>query len=172
MLRASRSFPVAALLAIGIVWPTAGMAQESDLSTLSFEELLLVEVEPVFGASRRLQPVTEAPASITIVTEEDIRRFGYRTLADILESVRGWYVTGDRNYDYVGVRGFSVPGDYSTRVRIRDSAFWIMVLGRAGRSGLTGGRRSVRRRRLSSACGSSRRMTSRGWGSFFPDRMA
>ncbi|HET9371266.1 MAG TPA: TonB-dependent receptor, partial [Vicinamibacterales bacterium] len=103
--------------AAGLALPAAAAAQQqSSLSSLSLEELMRLEVEPVFGASRRLQPVTEAPASITIVTAEDIRLFGYRTLADILRSARGLYVTWDRNYHYAGVRGFSVPGDYSTRV--------------------------------------------------------
>ncbi len=89
-----------------------------------------VQVEPVFGATKRVQPVTEAPSSVTIVTADDIARFGYRTLADILRGVRGLYVTDDRNYSYVGVRGFDRPGDYNTRVlvlvdghRVNDDVF-------------------------------------------------
>jgi iron complex outermembrane receptor protein len=33
-----------------------------------------------------------------------------------LRGLAGFYVTDDRNYSYVGVRGFGRPGDYSTRV--------------------------------------------------------
>lgn len=90
-------------------------AQESILD-LTIEELMDVTVERVFGASKRLQPVTEAPSSVTIVTAEDIDRMGYRSLAEILRGVRGFYVSYDRNYSYLGARGFSLPGDYNTRV--------------------------------------------------------
>jgi outer membrane receptor for ferrienterochelin and colicins len=86
------------------------------LTQMSLEDLMRLQVEPVFGASKRLQPVTEAPASVTIVTAEDISRHGWRTVADILRNVRGFYVTYDRNYSYIGVRGFALPGDYNTRV--------------------------------------------------------
>ena len=101
-----------------------------DLGKTDIEALMGIEVEKVFGASERLQPVTEAPASVTIVTARDIARYGYRTLADILRSVRSFYVSNDRNYSYVGVRGFSRPGDYNTRVllivnghRINDAVY-------------------------------------------------
>ena len=79
---------------------------------------MAVEVETVFGASKREQRVTEAPSSVTILTAHDIRTFGWRTLADALGSVRGFYTTYDRNYTYVGVRGFGRPSDYNNRVLV------------------------------------------------------
>jgi iron complex outermembrane receptor protein len=96
----------------------AASPQQTTLPTMSLEDLMHVKVEPVFGASKRLQPVTEAPASVTIITADEIQRYGYHTLADILRSVRGLYVTYDRNYSYLGARGFSLPGDYNTRVLV------------------------------------------------------
>ncbi len=75
-----------------------------------------VEVQTVVSASRYRQKVSEAPSSVTIITSEDVRKYGYRTLADILRSVRGFYTTYDRNYQYLGVRGFGRPGDYNTRI--------------------------------------------------------
>lgn len=126
-------------LAMGLAAPglaAAGPQQPSDLRSLELADLLNVRVEPVFGASWRSQPVTEAPAAVTIVTAEEIARHGYRTLADILRSVRGFYVTYDRNYSYVGVRGVSEPGDYNTRVlllvdghRINDNIFEQALVG-------------------------------------------
>ena len=83
-----------------------------------------------------MQKVTEAPSSVTIITADEIRGFGHRTLADVLRTVRGFYVTYDRNYSYLGVRGFSRPGDYNARVllqvdghRLNDNVFGSALIG-------------------------------------------
>ncbi len=87
------------------------------LSQLSEEEAMLFqEIPSVFGASKYEQKVTEAPSSVSIVTAQEIKKYGYRTLADILGSIRGFYISYDRNYHYLGVRGFTRPGDYNTRI--------------------------------------------------------
>jgi iron complex outermembrane receptor protein len=104
--------------------PPAGPSEGDDRKTspdqylrgLSLEELMEIEVQTVVSASRYRQKVSEAPSSVTIITAEDIRKFGYRTLADILRSVRGFYTTYDRNYQALGVRGFGRLGDYNTRI--------------------------------------------------------
>ncbi|MFZ4854951.1 MAG: TonB-dependent receptor plug domain-containing protein [Desulfuromonadaceae bacterium] len=100
----------------GTAWCEAPVIEaRADLSELSMEQLMQIEVENVVTASRFTQQVTEAPASMSVVTGDDIRKYGYRTLADILRSVPGLYVTYDRNYSYLGARGFSRPGDYNSR---------------------------------------------------------
>jgi iron complex outermembrane receptor protein len=100
------------------------------------EMVLFGEIPSVFGASRFDQKITDAPASVTIITASDIKKFGYRTLAEVLQSVGGFYTTYDRNYSYLGVRGFGSPGDYNTRVlllldghRINDGVFDSALIG-------------------------------------------
>ena len=117
--------------------PPGALGQEAaPLGDLSIEDLLDLEVDTVVGASKYRQRVSEAPASVTIVTAEDIRRQHYRSIADVLRSVRGFYVTYDRNYHYVGTRGFVRPGDYNSRIlvlvdghRLNDNVFGGALIG-------------------------------------------
>ncbi|MET0533169.1 MAG: TonB-dependent receptor [Steroidobacter sp.] len=103
---------------VALACARAASADSGDLTALSLEQLMDMNVHSVYGASKYEQRVTQAPSSISIVTAEDIRRFGYGSLADVLSGVRGLYVTNDRNYTYLGMRGFLRPGDYSTRVLV------------------------------------------------------
>jgi len=122
-----------------LVFPLQAYSQsdlkEPPIST-SKETILFQEIPSVYGASKYEQKVTEAPSSISIVTASEIKKYGYRTLADILRSIRGFFVTYDRNYSFVGVRGFNRPGDYNTRVlllidghRINENIFNSMSAG-------------------------------------------
>src|ERR1017187_7525511 len=87
----------------------------TDLTALSLESLMQIEVPKVYAASKVEQKVTQAPASITIITADDVKKFGYRTLGDVLQSVQGFNVSYDRNYDFVGARGVSL-GDFNSRI--------------------------------------------------------
>ena len=91
---------------------------QKDLSQLSLEELMNIKVDVVYGASKFQQKVTEAPSSITIITADEIQKYGYRTLYDLLQSVPGFYGSYDRNYSYVGMEGISRPTDYNTHLLI------------------------------------------------------
>ena len=53
---------------------------------LSKEELLFLDVPIVVTASKKEQFLTEAPATVTIITAEDIRQSGFTTIPDILRS--------------------------------------------------------------------------------------
>jgi outer membrane receptor protein involved in Fe transport len=104
-----------------------------DLTRLDLEQLMNLDVET---ASRFPQKRSEAPSAVTVVSSSDIRNYGYRTLADILSSIRGLYVRYDSIYSYLGVSGFGRPGDYNSRVlllidgyRVNDSVYNTAPLG-------------------------------------------
>lgn len=115
MNRICRLLPLQPLLATaflaGAFWAPFALADhdESDL----FRNIVTVE-----AASRFEQPNNEAPASVSVITSRDIERYGYRTLGALLDSVRGFSLTGDRNYSYLGVRGFPRAGSYNTRILV------------------------------------------------------
>ena len=91
----------------------ASNSSAEDLTNLSIEQLLNVEV---ISASRLGQKVSQTPSSVSVLTASDIRTFGWRTLAEALNAMRGLYTSNDRNYSYLGVRGFMHPNDYNSRV--------------------------------------------------------
>src|SRR5512133_148263 len=87
----------------------------TDLTELPLERLLELDVPKVSGASKFEQKTTEAPSSVTVISGEEITRYGHRTLADVLQSVQGFNVSYDRNYSFLGSRGISL-GDFNSRV--------------------------------------------------------
>jgi iron complex outermembrane receptor protein len=82
---------------------------------IPFEDLIPRLVPIVEGAVKRPQLITEAPSSVTVVSSDEIKKYGHRTLADVLQSVRGLHVTSDRNHSFLGNRGFNL-GDFNSRV--------------------------------------------------------
>jgi iron complex outermembrane receptor protein len=101
--------------------PVSTHAQDElslEASSFGEESILFQDIPSVFGASKYEQKVTEAPSSVSIVTEDEIKKYGYETLTDILASMRGFYSKDDRNYEYIGVRGFGVPEDYNSRILV------------------------------------------------------
>lgn len=92
-------------------------AQEpSNPTALSIEELLDTKV---YSASKYEQKVSDAPSSIVVISAEEIRRYGYRSLMEVLATLPGFYVSGYNNYASVGVRGFSPPGNANSRILLQ-----------------------------------------------------
>jgi outer membrane receptor for ferrienterochelin and colicins len=137
---AQRALALVLLCLLALLASTRASAQKKDetpdVLDMSLEDLMALDIDSVSGVSGFKQKVTEAPASVTIITSEEIQRYGYRTLADILRNVRGFYVSNDRNYSYLGVRGYGLPGDYNSRItllidghRLNDNIFDAALIG-------------------------------------------
>jgi iron complex outermembrane recepter protein len=97
----------AALLAA--LWPAVVVGQSSNalelLKEMSLEELVNVEVT---STSRSTEPAAEAAASIHVITAQDIRRSGARTIAEALRLAPNLEVaqSGARSWA-ISARGFN-----------------------------------------------------------------
>jgi iron complex outermembrane receptor protein len=94
--------------------PTPPPKQATDTISNDLEQLMKIEI--VVAGSKRAQESRDVASSVSVVTAADIKEHGYRTLADVLRTLPGFYVSNDRNYSYIGIRGFSRPGDWNARV--------------------------------------------------------
>lgn len=98
-------------------------AQDTEKTHSDLDSLLNVEVPTtsrsafqVSTASKGDQTADEVASAVIVVTAADIERHAYKTIAEALNSVAGFYVTDDRSYTFVGVRGFSRPSDFNNRL--------------------------------------------------------
>lgn len=82
--------------------------EEPAKGEISAEELLFMEIPVVVTASRKEQPVTEAPAAVTVVSAEEIRQSGALTIPDVLRMVSGVdVITFSVRDQQVGIRGMN-----------------------------------------------------------------
>ena len=107
-------FGVVVLCTLGAV---CGYAQASK-SSGGPDDALLGTLPVVEAAALHTQTLEEAPANVTIVTAEDIRKYGYRSLSEALSSVRGLFFSYDHMMHFVGMRGMSAPNDFNTRLLV------------------------------------------------------
>jgi len=114
--------------------PTPPPKQAIDTITNDLEQLMKIEI--VVAGSKRAQESRDVASSVSVVTAAEIREHGYRTLADVLRTLPGFYVSNDRNYSYIGVRGFSRPGDWNSRIllllnglRTNDNVYDLAYIG-------------------------------------------
>jgi len=121
------AWPLAAALLCALLPLQEPAAQAPDPSrdanagpALSFEQLGSLEVK---GVSKALERVLDAPAVVSIISASDIHAYGYRTLADALNSVPGMLTYGDGAYAYLGVRGFAPINSYNSRVLLLIDGF-------------------------------------------------
>jgi hypothetical protein len=77
--RLSNGQKVLRLVTIFALAANATAQQEAkDLSEASLEELTNIQV---YSASKHMQRTSDAPSSVTVITSDEIQRYGYRSLA-------------------------------------------------------------------------------------------
>lgn len=96
---------------------TVGRAQNNEaldsLYSLSLEDLLNIQVTT---ASKKAERISDIPASIVLITREDIEAAGYQNIEEIFANVTGMYQVNDYLWfgtDNFGVRGFYTNGTFS-----------------------------------------------------------
>ena len=75
-----------------------------ELEDLDLSALLDINIT-VVSATKLATSLNEVPSIVTVVTQRDIRRWGYRTVAEVLERTLGFYVVDDHITPNVAVRG-------------------------------------------------------------------
>ncbi len=78
--------------------------QGSAVDSLDLVKVLNVEVST---ASKRAESLDDAPAVITVVTRSEIERWGYQSVAEVLDHTVGFYLTDDHILPNAAVRGMT-----------------------------------------------------------------
>lgn len=116
-------------LMVGLLWqPALALADEATLS----EKAYLSELPVVLTVSRLAQPQSEAPASVTVIDREMIRRSGAREVAELLHLVPGFIVSHFNG----GARPYAT---YHADFDAYNRHLQVYVDGRSLYSGLIGG---------------------------------
>jgi outer membrane receptor protein involved in Fe transport len=78
----------------------------------------LVASDLVEAASRLSERAEDAPASVSLISSQELRAMRYPTLAEAVRGTRGVYLTDDRGYTVLGFRGLAIPGSYGKRTLV------------------------------------------------------
>jgi outer membrane receptor protein involved in Fe transport len=81
-------------------------------------DLSLTPLREVAAASRFAESIEDAPSSVSIIDSQELRAFGYPTIAESLRGVRGFYLSNDHAYASAGIRGLGEPNDYGNRLLV------------------------------------------------------
>ena len=92
---------VALTLALASMTATAAYAQDVDTSEETTTDLGTI----VISASGFEQQIKDAPASISVVTREDLEKKSYKDIVDVVKDIPGVYVTGGAGTQDISIRG-------------------------------------------------------------------
>lgn len=130
------------ITASAVIAAPAGVETSAIQTAPSLEQLLstpLTDVPrqiEVSTAARYAQSSSRSVNVTYVVTSADIEQFQWQTLAQILQSLPGLYVSSDGGFFYIGVRGLGQPGDFNSRllflldgVRLNENIYDAGLLG-------------------------------------------
>ncbi|CAN5683069.1 hypothetical protein BH11MYX1_BH11MYX1_08310 [soil metagenome] len=86
---------------------------QSDLRDLPMSTL-----RQVSAASRSTELIEDAPASVSIISAQELEAFAYPTVLEALRGTRGVSPTYDSIYGNITVRGLGQPNDYTNRLLV------------------------------------------------------
>jgi outer membrane receptor protein involved in Fe transport len=98
------------ILILSILYSATAFAEKLIVLDEEMQELLnldLEELTTVSVASKKEETIDDAPGIITVVTADDIKRYGYRNLRDILDRQTHMQIVGSQLFphDRVSLRG-------------------------------------------------------------------
>ncbi|MCA2012246.1 TonB-dependent receptor [Cereibacter sphaeroides] len=93
-----------AVAAFAVAYPAALMAQTTEDDTVDLGRIVVT-------AAGVEQNIADAPASITVISREELESGAYRDLSDALREVQGLVTTGVANEQDIQIRG--LPGSYT-----------------------------------------------------------
>jgi iron complex outermembrane receptor protein len=101
------------IVTIAVASATHQNAQAQSSVDLPLDALLSTKIST---AAKYDQQMSEIAASVTVISSEEIERYGWTTFDELLSAIRGLYITNDREYSSLGVRGISRPTDSNSRL--------------------------------------------------------
>jgi outer membrane receptor protein involved in Fe transport len=81
-------------------------------------DLVMTPERSVSAASRENESIDDAPASVTVITSQELEAFAYPTILEALRGVRGYAVNYDSTYGNAAVRGLGQANDFSNRLLV------------------------------------------------------
>lgn len=87
-------------------------------SQSDLRDIVLVPERSVSAASREVESIEDAPASVTVISAQELEAFAYPTILEALRGVRGYAVNFDSVYGNAAVRGLGTANDFSNRLLV------------------------------------------------------
>ena len=94
-------------------------SEDNSIEKMSLEELMNITV---VTAGKIPERIGDIPASVVVITHEEIMNYGYQSITEILESTPGLYLVNDYLEQNFGVRGYwTMRGNRNVKILINNN---------------------------------------------------